>query len=264
LTRNFLFAPSADDIALTRFISTADTVSGFLKGAPGGALPGWYQAGGNNVDFLQEMNARLRLSFPSAGQPFYAVRLWTNVLWQPAYISVLGAHVVGSVPDLRHFSQARQNNDINGYRLVAAPQFSGNLEEMIAHGGAQLRSFADEVFAEINALTKLKRVPALRLLADRMLSLMIRLGDYQPDTSIADQHRFCALWLDAMGLAGQGELQTLDLADGRQVVITARKGCCLDYLAFPDAYCASCPKQGDAVRLQRQRNDAVAELDARA
>jgi hypothetical protein len=48
------------------------------------------------------------------------------------------------------------------------------------------------------------------------------------------------------------------------VVITARKGCCLDYLAFPDAYCASCPKQGDAVRLQRQRNDAVAELDARA
>lgn len=263
MSRNFLFAPSADDIALTRFIATADTVSGFLKGAPGGPLPGWYQAGGNNVDFLQAMNARLRLSFPDAGQPFYAARLWTNVLWQPAYIAVLGAHVVGSVPDLKLLSQARQNNDINGYRLVAAPQFSGSIEEMITHAGGQLRGFADQALAEINQVTKLKRVPALRLLADRLLSLMIRLRDYRPATTVEEQHRYCALWLEAMGLAGQGKLQTLDLADGRQVVITARKGCCLDYLAFPDVYCASCPKQDDAVRVQRQRDNAVAELDAR-
>lgn len=263
MSRNFLFAASADDIALTRFIATADTVSGFLKGAPGGPLPGWYQAGGNNVDFLQDMNARLRLSFPDAGQAFYAARLWTNVLWQPAYIAVIGAHVVGAVPDLKRLSQARQNNDINGYRLVAAPQFSGSLEEMITHAGAQLREFAEAALAEINGVTKLKRVPALRLLADRMLSLMIRLPDYRPGTTIAEQHHYCALWLEAVGLAGQGALETLDLADGRQVVITARKGCCLDYLAFPDVYCASCPKQDDALRVQRQRDNAVAELDAR-
>ncbi|MBJ6987209.1 MULTISPECIES: siderophore ferric iron reductase [unclassified Devosia] len=263
MTRNFLFAPSADDIALTRFISTADTVSGFLKGAPGGPLPNWYQMGGNNVDFLQHMNAQLALSFPNAGQPFYAVRLWTNVMWQPAYLAVLGAHVVGSVPNMALLSQARQNNDINGYRLVPAPQFSGGLEEMIEHAGRQLRGLADVALAEINTVTKLKRVPALRLLADRMLSLMIRLGDYRPETNIAEQYRYCALWFEAMGLKGQGGLETLDLADGRQVVITARKGCCLDYLAFPDAYCASCPKQDDALRLKRQRDDAVAELDAR-
>lgn len=263
MTRNFLFAPSADDIALTRFIATADAVSGFLKGAPGGPLPGWYQMGGNNLDFLQHMNAHLALSFPAAGQPFYAVRLWTNVLWQPAYIAVLGAHVVGSVPNMGLLSQARQNNDINGYRLLSAPQVSGSIETMIDHAGRQLRALADVALAEINTVTKLKRVPALRLLTDRMLSLMVRLKDYVPGISPQEQHHYCALWLDAMGLTGMGTLETLDLQDGRQVVITARKGCCLDYLAFPDAYCASCPKQDDALRLKRQRDDAVAELDAR-
>jgi hypothetical protein len=45
-------------------------------------------------------------------------------------------------------------------------------------------------------------------------------------------------------------------------MIIARKGCCLDYLAFPDAYCASCPKQDDDVRLGRQRRAAEDEAAA--
>ncbi|MBN9333230.1 hypothetical protein, partial [Devosia sp.] len=110
-------------------------------------------------------------------------------------------------------------------------------------------------------VTKLKRVPAMRLLADRMLGLMIRLHDYVPGITIAEQRRYCALWLAAMGLEGQGDLETLELVDGRQVLIIARKGCCLDYLAFPDAYCSSCPRQDDAVRIRRQRDEAIAELD---
>ena len=105
-------------------------------------------------------------------------------------------------------------------------------------------------------------MPALRLLTDRMLGLMVRLRHFQPGLTAADQHRICALWLDAMGLRGHGALETLDLHDGRQVAIIARKGCCLDYLAFPDTYCASCPKQDDATRRARQRADAIEELAA--
>ena len=121
---------------------------------------------------------------------------------------------------------------------------------------------ADAVLAEINTVTKLKRVPALRLLTDRMLGLMVRLKHFQPGLSVADQHRMCALWLDAMGLTGHGALETLELHDGRQVAIIARKGCCLDYLAFPDTYCASCPKQDDTTRRDRQRANAIEELAA--
>ncbi|MCP8886364.1 siderophore ferric iron reductase [Devosia sp. XJ19-45] len=261
-TRNYLFAQSNDDIALTRFIATAASATGFLKGSPGGHLPGWYTMGADNGDFLATLYARLEAAYPAAGQPFYAVRLWTNLLWQPAYLAVIAVHLHGALPAVTTLSQSRQNLDVDGYRLKAGPQVEGSVETLIAQAGRDLRAMADALLVDINAVTRLKRVPALRLLTDRMLSLMVRLKHYRPEISIEEQYRFCALWLEAMGLKGHGGLETLDLHDGRQVAIMARKGCCLDYLAFPDAYCASCPKLEDDVRRGRERTNILAELDA--
>jgi siderophore ferric iron reductase len=260
-TRNYLFATSEHDVALTRLIATAASASGFLKGAPGGLLPGWYRAGAGNRDFIEALVGRLALTYPAAGQPYYAARSWNNLIWQPAYLAVIAVHLHGAVPELAQISQSRQNLDMDGYRLPPGPQFEGPLEVMIDKAGRELRALADVILVELNEVTKLKRLPAMRLLADRMLGLMVRLGQYDPELTIDQQRRFCALWLKAMGLTGQGELELLDLDDGRQVLITARKGCCMDYLAFPDRYCASCPKQDDDIRIARQRDAAVAELN---
>jgi siderophore ferric iron reductase len=260
--RNFLFAPSADDAALTRFITLGAAATGFLKGAPGGHLPGWYTLGEDNSEFLRTLYGRLEASYPQAGQPFYAVRLWTNLMWQPAYLAVIAVHLFGALPAVTTLSQSRQNLDVDGYRLRPGPMMRADLETLIAQAGKDLRAMGDAVLAEINTITKLKRVPALRLLTDRMLGLMVRLKHYRPEITVAEQHRLCGLWLDAMGLSGHGALETLELHDGQQVAIIARKGCCLDYLAFPDTYCASCPKQDDATRRARQRAGAIEELAA--
>jgi siderophore ferric iron reductase len=260
--RTYLFAPNADDAALTRFIALGASATGFLKGAPGGHLPGWHTVGEDNSAFLRTLYGRLEASYPQAGQPFYAVRLWTNLMWQPAYLAAVAVHLFGALPAVTTLSQARQNLDIDGYRLRPGPMLEGDLETLIAQAGKDLRTMADAVLAEINTITRLKRVPALRLLTDRMLGLMVRLKHYRPEMSVAEQHRLCALWLDAMGLKGHGALETLELHDGRQVAIIARKGCCLDYLAFPDTYCTSCPKQDDATRRERQLAGVIDELAA--
>lgn len=259
--RSYLFAADQDDVALTRLIACAAKATGFMDGAPGAALPGWHRLSGGTA-FLDQLYGRLEASYPDAGQPFYAVRLWTNLMWQPAYLMAIAVHLHGAIPDLSGMSQALKGVDVTGYRLPPGPQTQGDTEQLIALGGARLRAYADAVLAEINAVTKLKRVPALRLLADRMLGIMMRLGHYVPGLTIADSRRYCALWLEAMGLTGQGDLETLTLHDGQEVLIIARKGCCLDYLAFPGTYCASCPKQEDSVRLARQRADAIAELES--
>lgn len=261
--RNFLFALDSGDVALTRFLETAARVTGFLQGAPGEALPGWYVPDGDNEPFLRELYARVEATYPAAGQPFYAVRLLTNLFWQPAYIAVIGVHVHGALPQISSVSQQVKGIDVSGFRLPSGPQHkAASLDDLILRAGSDLRAFADGLLTEINAVTKMKRVPALRLFTDRMLGLMVRLGQYVPGMTIEEQRRICGLWLSAMGLVGQGDLETLDLVDGRQVLITARKGCCLDYLAFPDVYCSSCPKQDDDLRLIRQRDEALAELDA--
>lgn len=263
-TRNYLFAQTADDMALTRFIALAASATGFLSGTPGGPLPGWYVPGADNRAFLTDLYARLEASYPEAGQPFYAVRLWTNLMWQPAYLAVIAAHLHGALPRLTRLSQSRQNVDVNGYRLRAGPEISGSTEALIAQAGRDLRAMGDALLDEINAVTRLKRLPALRLLVDRMLGLMVRLKHFRPEIGIDEQYRYCDLWLDAMGLGGHGGLETLDLPNGQQVAIMARKGCCLDYLAFPGRRCASCPELSNDERRERERVAIMAEMDAAA
>ena len=52
--------------------------------------------------------------------------------------------------------------------------------ELIDAAGAELRAMADAMLAEINTFARLKPVPARRLLADRMLGLMVRLAACAP------------------------------------------------------------------------------------
>ena len=259
--RNFLFSHDSDDSALTRLLGTAARVTGFMQGTPGGPLPGWHVPGGDNAALLRDLYDQLEATYPKAGEPFYAVRLWTNLIWQPAFLAVIAVHAHGALPQLDQISQQRQGIHINGFRLPPGPQQKADLETLIASAGAYLRVLTDAMLVDINAITRLKPLPAKRLLADRMLGLMLRLLHYQPGITVHEQRRLSALWLAAMGLSGHGDLETLALDDGSDILITARKGCCLDYRAMPGTYCSSCPKQADDVRVGRQRAEAIAERE---
>lgn len=261
--RNFLFAPDSADVALTQLLATARRVTGFMDGAPGAPLPGWYQPGGDNRAVLENLHGRLATAFPDAGTAFHAVRLWTNLVWQPAYLAVIAVHVHGAVPDLRTMTQAIKGIDISGFRMVAGSQHRAAPEAMIAQAGADLRALANEMLGEINAITRLKPITALRLLADRILGLMLRLEHYA-GLDAAGQKRMAALWMEATGLTGQGDLASLSLQDGNEVLILERKGCCLDYRAFPGRYCSSCPKQDSKIRISRQTDEAIAEREVSA
>ena len=130
--RNYLFAQTDSDAALTRLIATAASATGFMKGAPGGALPGWHQLGQDNGAFLDLLHQRIAANYPQAAQPFRAMRLWTNLTWQPAYLAVIGAHLHGAVPEIRQIAQAMRNIYVDGYRLSPGPQYRAEPEDMIA------------------------------------------------------------------------------------------------------------------------------------
>ena len=259
-TRSFLFPPSDADIALTRLLARAAAVTGFLKGSPGGYNTGWYQFGRDNGPMLADLYAGLAQAYPAGGPAFWAVRLWTNLLWQPAYLAVIAVHGHGAVPDLRAMAQCRQLLDINGFRLPPGPERQGEVEAMIGWAAADLRAMADRLLEEINAIVRFKPLPAKRLLAARVLGVVAQLERMQPGISQAEIASHAQSWLQALDLVGQGTLEPVELADGRDKLVLQRKGCCLDYLVWPDRLCSSCPKQTRAVRLARQ----CAELEAEA
>lgn len=260
MARSFLFPHTDADVATTRLIATAAVMTGFMKGEPGATPVGWYRPGADNSVFLTALHAELAATYPRAGAAFYAVRLWTNLLWQPAYLAVVAAHCHGAVPDLSGLGQRRRGIYVDGYRLAPGPQTDGSVEAMIADAASQLNAMAAPMMGEVNALVKLKPLPARRLLADRMLTLMVWLSQKRPDLPAETIRAWSDRWLDRLGLTGQGELESVFAPGGREVLIVKRKGCCLDYLIDPDRYCATCPKQDNAVRVARQTANALAEL----
>ncbi|MGV8854559.1 MAG: siderophore ferric iron reductase [Devosia sp.] len=261
MARSFLFAQDDADTATTRLIATAAQATGFMKGEPGAARPGWYQAGGDNAAFMAELHAALAATYPVAGPAFWAVRLWTNLIWQPAYLAVIATHLHGALPDLQGLSQQRLGIFVDGFRLLPGQQTQGSVEERIGLASAQLKTMSAHLLEEVNAQVKLRPLPAKRLLADRMLSLMVWLSQKRRDRPVAQVQEHCAQWLEGMDLTGQGSLQTIVAPDGRGLLIVRRKGCCLDYLIDPTRLCASCPKQDNDLRIARQSANALAELD---
>jgi siderophore ferric iron reductase len=259
MARSFLFAQDTGDAATTRLIATAAQLTGFMKGEPGPARPGWYRPGADNTAMLAELHAALAATYPAAGPAFYAVRLWTNLIWQPAYLAVIAAHVHGAIPDLSNLSQQRRGIYVDGYRLLPGPQSSGPAETLIDNAASQLKAMAAAMLGEVNMLVKLKPLPARRLFADRMLSLMVWLGQRRRDLPPEPIEVYAAQWLDVLGLTGQGTLEPVEAA-GHRLLIVKRKGCCLDYLIDPDRYCATCPKQDNDLRVARQTANALAEL----
>lgn len=259
MARSFLFAQDSADAATTRLIAAAAEVTGFMKGEPGGSRQGWYQPGADNTALLTDMHAQLKVSYPSAGAGFYAVRLYTNLLWQPAYLAVIAAHIHGAMPDFSELGQKRIGIYFDGFALKPAAQLSGSVEERIASGGAQLKAMADVMLADVNQVVRIKPLPARRFLAGRMLALMVWLAQKRRDLSIETIETYKALWFDALGLTGQGDLEQVE-AKGHRLLLVKRKDCCLDYRIEPHAYCATCPKQDNALRLERQTANALAEL----
>lgn len=260
MARSFLFAQDSADAATTRLIATAAQLTGFMKGEPGPARQGWYQPRADNSAVLTELHAALVATYPQAGPAFYAVRLWTNLLWQPAYLAVISAHVHGAMPDLATLSQQRRGIFIDGYRLAPGAQTAGTTEELIAEAARQLKPMTAKLFDEVNALTKLKPLPSRRLLAGRMLSLMVWLSQRRRDIPAETIERYSELWMDALSLTGQGTLEPIAGPEGQKLLIIKRKDCCLDDRIPPGTLCASCPKQDNAVRLARQTANALAEF----
>lgn len=252
MARSFLFAQDQADAQTTRLITTAAAFTGFMKGEPGAPRPGWYAAGADNGPVLAQLRTHLAQTYPGAGAPFRAVRLWTSLIWQPAYLAVIAVHEHGAVPVLAGISQRLRGIYIDGYRLQPGPFRSGSVEAMIADAAGQLGTLAASMLEEVNRHERLKPLPARRLLADRMLGLMVRVAQKRRALEAGAIHGWSEQWLAAMGLDGHGSLEDVALPDGRLVPIVRRKGCCLDYLITPDRLCATCPRQGNAERIARQ------------
>jgi len=160
-------------------------------------------------------------------------------------------------------SQCLRPGGVGGFRLPSRHCARGARKHLIREAGAQLEELAESLIADMGRLARethkqefatVKRITARRLLADRILGLLLRIG--QIDSCVGNeelQDDACA-WLEAAGLEAMSALRPITLSCGREQLVLERKACCMAYLCARGMICESCPtQQSEDVRLRRQK-----------
>ena len=251
-----------DNLATAKFLVVARQNWSFLNGQMGLHQPGDITMGADNAAGFAKLLHNLSQRYAAAGPAFWSVRVCTNLVWQPAYLAIAAVHHARVLPDISTITQKVVGADISGFVLAPGTMYKGALEDLIDQAGADLRRFADAMLAEARTDANVKPLLARRLLADRILGLVLQLHQEDADYPVAEVEAIAQRWLTAMGLAGMSGVETIDMADGSPFLILKRRTCCLDYLLDPDALCVTCPKQSDELRNRRESEtrDAILKM----
>lgn len=189
--------------------------------------------------------------------PYWSIRCWSLMIWQPVVLTLIGVHGAAKLPPLDELRQKVGREMVAGFRLPETDWQGGSQADLIQRGGAVLRWLCDELLAELREITRIKPLSAMRLVADSLLAGINRLVELRPELTQTDQLALADAWLAATGLDDQSALMPLPLPDGRTPLVLDRKGCCMHYRRHDGDLCASCPKQKDAVRIERLKQELI-------
>ena len=212
---------------------------------------GYLVVGENNSSVLTGMLDYWKCVCPEAGMPYWAIRSWTLLVWQPVYLGVIGVYGLGVLPALTSIHQKVTGGNVAGFFFSDDRLFHASEQELVFKAAKGLRGFCDELFEEFSGIVRLKYAIAIRLFADTLLSIISDLNTIRPAFNNKEIQRLARNWLVAADLKNQSALTPIRLRDGREVLALNRKSCCLHYLRGGGELCASCPKQKRPVRLKR-------------
>ncbi|MAM00360.1 siderophore ferric iron reductase [Hydrocarboniclastica marina] len=213
----------------------------------------------DNRQLIDRLYTYWEMAHPEAGQPYWSVRSWIMLVWQPLYLTVIGAHLAGALPDLDDLQQRLRGGLVAGFNLskVILTQ-PDNPQVRIETGGDQLRHFVDRMYVQLAARTPLKRLSALRLVADMLLNALAQIAGTEHWEN-ARTMAYADQWLRAAGLKGESTLTIRssgkESAGGAdEQLVLERKSCCMHYRRHDGDLCEGCPVLKKPERLARLKS----------
>jgi len=253
----------ADNANLEDLFEAAAGFVPILHGEVGGHSTGWVSPGADNRAALRQLYGTIRDGHLEAGAAFWSASCWNHLNWQPVAIALLAVHRFSLLPKVGGMSQRLRPEGIGGFRLPSPHCARGTTKHLIREAGCQLQELAETLMADMSRLAKetnrhefatVKRTTARRLLADRLLGLLLRLGRLDASFGNAELQDYACAWLEAAGLESMSALRPITLSCGREQLVLERRACCMAYLCANGAICPSCPtQQSEEVRLCRQK-----------
>lgn len=200
---------------------------------------------------LLVLHETLQKAHPETGAPYWRIRSWGLVCWQPIYLAMICVYQLKAVPlRLQDLEQKQNGEMVSGYILPDGIWQKGNHEVLIKSICEQLtvlfQSFEN---AHVNAFGGR---PALYkgLLADQVMSALIAIGNLLPVTQKFDLEQDFRNWAEAMNLplkplAGLRQEKT-------DTPVFVRHTCCLHFRRDDGELCGNCPRLHTRSAKQKQ------------
>lgn len=192
---------------------------------------------------------------PAAGPHFWAAQPWCQLVWQPAYLSVLTLHLTGGCPDLHGLQQTTHEGLVAGYALAPQTVAQPGADAGLAVMASGLRAWTDATLASLRLHQPLAPRLAHCLAMDCVQSALLlvrQAAGWSNDELLHWSHR----WSTALGWPRHGALVLVPSAAGA-VPMLQRAACCQYFRARGATECSTCPR-----RPLSQRQGLAAGTDA--
>ncbi|MCW4630297.1 MULTISPECIES: siderophore ferric iron reductase [Marinomonas] len=204
---------------------------------------------------LRFLHKTLQEAHPETGAPYWRIRCWGLVCWQPIYLAMICVYQLKAIPlHLQNLEQKQQGEMVAGYCLPDGIWQEGNHETLIKTACEQLSIlFQSLENAHVEAFGG---QPALYkgLLADQLMSALIAIENILPDEQKYDLEGDFRLWAQAMNLPLK-PLKGLSLQTAKTPVFV-RHTCCLHFRREGGELCANCPRLHTKSAKQKQQCSA--------
>lgn len=199
---------------------------------------------------LAELHGRLSAAHPEAGPQYAALRGWGLLVWQPAYLVVLAAHLGEVQVDLDRVSLRLARGQVEGYAVAPHPPLRGDERARRQHGARQLAGGLSRLLPAWQRHAPLNAKSARRTCAECVLAALLAARQLRQWT--AEQARVQGeAWLDLLDLRGEAGYLGYRNVRGAEALATDRKVCCLHFRRHDGERCSTCPKHAPHERVRR-------------
>ncbi|MGB7392532.1 siderophore ferric iron reductase [Marinomonas sp.] len=202
---------------------------------------------------LRTLHHALQEAHPEAGAPYWRVRCWGLVCWQPIYLALICVYQLKSVPlNLQALVQNQQATMVAGYQLPDGEWQEGHKEELINTICQSLARLFKTLQHAHMALFGGNPILYQTLLADQLLASLVVAGQLFPAFDEAAINTDFKHWANALALP-LTPLKGLQYSPDKKVRFV-RQTCCLHFRRCDGALCSNCPRlQAKHAREHKKR-----------
>ncbi len=196
---------------------------------------------GESLKSIESLYTQIANRHPEAGQAYWLTRTWDLLCWQPVFVSFIAIYTQRALPDVATISQKQQHCFISGFSFMDHEWTHASRSDLIKIAGDQLSQLFENYRDAINQWGRIRPGFTNHLLADQLLSCLVRLQELRPSYSNGAILQQAKLWLDAFNLPHKHISSLIvDVATDRLKVV--RTSCCLVYKCDGRPLCANCPR----------------------